>query len=261
MHAFRYGGYYALGVARAPLPLERRTAPVYTHNGGGFGFGSAFHYAPADGLAWIVLFNDGDAGNPFDEPGLRPQLEARYGPALPSPPNPHPVVRLPPERLQARAGLYMNRDSRCRVAVEDGALSLAFDNGMGTLRLAFVSDDVAWIVQGRTRATAVTFHAPAGAEAACFELPAGDRWDFIDGPSVTPGPVRGEYDDRLGAYELRRWGRPWAKVTLSKRNGWLYYNDIRLAPFAPGLLASGAGEVLDLRGPVPTARNLPLRRI
>ena len=70
-----------------------------------------------------------------------------------------------------------------------------------------------------------------------------------------------EYDDRLGTYAIHIWGKPVVQATLSKRNGWLYYDDIRFSPFLPGLLFTGSGEALDLRGPVPTVRNIPLHRI
>lgn len=262
MHDFRYGADYALGVARRrPLRLEQRTIDLFTHNGGGFGFGSSFLYCPAEGLAWIVLFNAAADDGRFDEVMPRPVLEARHGRPLPPPQNPSPEVRLAPERLRSRAGLYVNRDSRCLAAIEDGSLTLEFKDRRGANRLAFVSEDEAWIVDGVMRGNPVRFYPAVGLRAASFAFPPGDRWDFIDGPSVMPGPVGTEYDDRLGRYAIEIWGKPVTQVTLSKRNGWLYYEDIRLAPFLPGLLFSGAGEALDLRGAIPTARNILLHRI
>jgi len=259
MHDARYGVYYALGVASPPLRLQRGDPTLYTHNGGGFGFGCCFFYCPAEGVAWIVLFNN-SAGN-FDAVMPKPLLEARYGPPLPLPQNPNPVIQLAPERLRSRAGLYMNRDSRCVVATLNGSLTLQFDDGSGANRLAFASEDEGWFVEGPKRHRAVRFHPPTGLEAASFEFPEGDRWDFIDGPSVTPGPVGSEYDDQLGTYAIHVWDKPVARAILSKRNGWLYYNDIRLSPFRPGLLFGGTGEALDLRGAIPTARNILLHRI
>ena len=261
MHDFRYEAAYALGVSRRSLRLERRTVALYNHNGGGFGFGSCFLYCPAERMAWAVLFNAAAADDPFNNVMPRPVLEARYGPALPPPTNPNPAVRLAPERLAARAGLYRNRDSRCVASVEDGSLTLTFGDRRGANRLTFVSEDAAWVAEGLIRGADVRFHPPAGLQAASFTLGGGDRWDFIDGPSVGSGPVGSEYDDRLGTYAIHIWGKPVVQATLSKRNGWLYYDDIRFSPFLPGLLFTGSGEALDLRGPVPTVRNIPLHRI
>jgi CubicO group peptidase (beta-lactamase class C family) len=262
MHDFRYGANYALGVGRRrPLRLERGTFALLTHNGGGFGFGCTFLYCPTEGVAWIALYNAAMDDDPFNEIMPQPVLEARHGRPLPPPQNPRPVVRLSRERLHARAGLYMNRDSRCIASVEDESLTLEFKDRRGANRLAFLSTDEAWVVDGLLRGDTVKFYPAVGLRAASFAFTSGDRWDFIDGPSVEPGPVGSEYDDRLGRYAIEIWGKPVAQVTLSKRNGWLYYEDIRLAPFLRGLFFSGAGEALDLRGAIPTARNIPLHRI
>lgn len=260
MHDFRYGVDYALGVTRQTLRMERRTLALYKHDGGGFGFGSSFHYCPPERVAWVVLFNALVSDSPFDVVMPRPVLEARYGPRIAPPPNPNPIVRLPTEILQSRAGLYRNRDSRCVASAEDGSLTLRFNDGRGTNRLAFVGEDEAFVIEGLQRGAGARFHPTRGLMAAALEYPLGTHWDFIDGPSVTPGPVGSEYDDRLGTYEIRNWGKPVAQVTLSKRNGWLYYDDSRFSPFMPGLLFSGSGEALDLRGDVPTIRNIPLWR-
>jgi hypothetical protein len=89
-------------------------------------------------------------------------------------------------------------------------------------------------------------------------MPAGNHWDYMDGPAVPPGPVGHEYDDKLGDYQIVTFGRPSVRLPLAKRNGYLYLADIRLSPYRPGLLFSGQGEALDLRGATPTARNIQL---
>lgn len=262
MHTFRYGAPYALGVARHDLRLPRRTLALYTHDGGGFGFGSCFFYAPTEGVSWIVLFNSAQGDNPFDRIMPDALFEARYGSRLAAEPNPNPAITLPNERLQALTGLYMEQDSRCVAQVRDGALWLKFENAGGENRLTFISETEAWVTEGPRRPSVVKFHPARGLEAQHFELPAGSSWDFIDGPSVGPGPTGPEYDQWLGTYEILIWGSPAAKIRLTRRNGWLYYNDqIRAVPFAPGIFFGGTGEALDLRGPVPTARNIPLQRV
>jgi CubicO group peptidase (beta-lactamase class C family) len=259
MHDYRYGGNYALGVARHQLRLARGTVAVHGHDGGGFGFGCCFMHVPAEGVAWIVHFNDG-VGNVFDDIAPDPLMQVRYGAPLPDEPNPNPPVVLELEALQDLTGLYVVGDERCHVTVKDGTLQLAFDNGWGENKLTFLSPTEAWVSEGAKRSTAVRFHRAQGLVAPRFELPLGVSWDFIDGPSVPAGPVGAKYDDRLGRYQYEIWGKRVGKPELSRRNGWLYFDDLRLAPFAPGLLFSGAGEALDLRGPDPTARNIILHR-
>ena len=263
MHTFRYGCDYALGVARFERRLRDRDVVLFNHNGGGFGFGSCFYYCPAEGYGWIVLYNGVTKADPsplFDPIGAA-VLEARHGPPVAPAPNPNPVRTLAPELLQSRVGLWMNGDAQCHVAVVDGLLCLKFGAGDARLdRLAFISDDEAWVADGPAKGAAVRFHAAQGLEAQHFELPIGTHWDFVDGPSVPPGPVLSEYDDRLGDYEIYSWGKPVLEIKLSKKNGYLYVGDIRASPFVPGVLFSGLGENLDLTGKVPTVRSIELTR-
>jgi CubicO group peptidase (beta-lactamase class C family) len=261
MHEFRYGDDYALCVARFENRFRDRDVTVYGHNGGGFGFGSCYYYCPSEGLAWIVLFNGvtkSDQAPLFDPVMPQPLLAARYGPLAATGPNTNPIQSPPLERLQSRVGLWMNGEARCHASLDDGALGLLFEGEAGMNRLTFITDDDAWMSDGPRKGGRVRFHAAEGLLAQHFELPEGMHWDFIDGPSVAPGPVRSEYDGRLGDYEIYSWGKPVYKITLSKRNGYLYANDIRASPFIEGLFFSGLGENLDLRGSTPTVRSIQL---
>jgi CubicO group peptidase (beta-lactamase class C family) len=263
MHTFRYGCDYALGVARFERRLRDRDVVLFNHNGGGFGFGSCFYYCPAEGYGWIVLYNGAakDDPSPLFDPIGAPVLEARYGPHVASATDPNPVTTLAAELLQSRVGLWMNGDARIQASVVGGQLHLQSVGGeAGPDLLAFLSDDEAWVADGPAKGSAVRFHAAQGLEAQHFELPIGTHWDFIDGPSVPPGPVQSEYDDRLGDYEIYSWGKPVLAVKLSKKNGYLYVGDIRASPFVPGMLFSGLGENLDLTGKIPTVRSIELTR-
>lgn len=263
MHTFRYGSDYALGVARIESRQRDRDSVAFTHNGGGFGMGSSFIYDPAEGLGWVVLFNgvtNNDASPLFD-PVPGPILVARYGPLVAPPANTNPVKTLAPDLLQSRVGLWQGRVNRCEVTVVDGQLRLQFDDpNIGLNRLDFITDDEAWVVEGFYKGHSVRFHPPRGLEAQHFELPLGSHWDFIDGPSVPPGPVQSEYDDWLGDYEVYLWGKPAYPVKLSKKNGYIYFGDTRTSPFVPGVLFGGDGEALDLTGKIPSAASIRLAR-
>jgi CubicO group peptidase (beta-lactamase class C family) len=265
MHTFRYACDYALGVGRFEHRFAGHDAVLFNHNGGGFGFGCHFYYSPAERLAWLALFNGVTKGDPsasFDPIMPGPILEARYGPPAPPPANPNPVRTLAPELLASRVGLWMNGDAVRRATVQGGQLYLQSGAGEGGLdRLAFTSDDEAWIADGPAKGTSVRFHPARGLEAQHFELPIGTHWDFIDGPSMPPGPVQAEYDDRLGDYQIHSWGKPVFPIRLSRKNGYIYVNDTPATPFVPGVLFSGSGENLDLTGPIPTVRSIELTRV
>jgi CubicO group peptidase (beta-lactamase class C family) len=265
MHTFRYACDYALGVARFPHRFEGHEAVLFNHNGGGFGFGCHFYYAPAEQLAWIALFNGVTKAGPdpaasFDPIMPGPILEARYGPQAPPPVNTNPAKTPAPERLQSLVGLWMNGDAVCHAAVVEGQLCLTF-GGAAPNRLVFTSDDEAWVADGPARGTSVRFHPAKGLEAQHFELPIGTHWDFIDGPSLPRGPVGAEYDDRLGDYDIHSWGKPVARIRLTRKNGYIYANDIPTAPFVHGVLFGGLGENLDLTGATPTVRSIELTRV
>ncbi|MGH3428737.1 MAG: serine hydrolase domain-containing protein, partial [Mycobacteriales bacterium] len=228
MHTFRYACDYALGVARFEHRFEGHDAILFNHNGGGFGFGCHFYYAPAEGLGWLALFNGvtkADPSSSFDLIMPGPILEARYGPPAAPSVNTNPVKTLAPELLQSRVGLWMNGDAVRHATIVDGQLCIAAP-GAEPDRLAFTSDDEAWVAEGPEKGAAVRFHLARGLEAQHFELPIGTHWDFIDGPSLPPGPVHAEYDDRLGDYEIYSWGKPVFRIRLSRKNGYIYVNDI-----------------------------------
>jgi hypothetical protein len=264
MHTFRYGCDYALGIGRFERQFGGRAVPLLNHNGGGFGFACTFTYCPPERVAWIVLSNG--QTKMTDSPDFfsimpEPLLQSRYGRRDELAPPGVASVTLPPTMLRTREGLYMNQDGRCDVTVADGELTLNFRGQCEPNRLAFLNAGDAWVVAGPRKNERVRFWPARDGEAPAFELPGGYVWDYIDGPSVPLGPVGNEYDNRLGDYQIVTFGKPTVRLPLAKRNGYLYLADIRLTPYRRGLLFSGQGEALDLRGSVPTARNIQLTKI
>ena len=53
---------------------------------------------------------------------------------------------------------------------------------------------------------------------------------------------------------------PGAKVTVAQKDGYLCLGDERLEEYQPGLFFTPSGEALDLRGPVPTWRNIKMKK-
>jgi hypothetical protein len=195
-----------------------------------------------------------------------PILEDRYGAPSPSAPDTRPVRTLAPELLQSRAGVWITRGAACETAIVDGQLQLRFNRGDGVGRLEFITDDEARVAGGPRQGETVRFHPARELEAPNFELPQGTHWDFVAGPASPAGAVQSEYDDRLGDYEIRMWGKPAFRLTLSRDNGYICATDpavgvtVRYSPFEQGILFRADGENLDLTGEIPTAQSIELIR-
>lgn len=267
MHDFRYGGDYALGIGRRQESFDR-IGRIFTHDGGGFGFGCSFHYAPSEGIAWIVLMNGAthpapsSSPNPFDDILVDPILKSQNIAPRKSLPAASSAIALPHETLKQWVGSYLNGDTQLEMTLDDGSLVLRDRADPRPCKLVFISPGEAWVADAPIGPRQLRFYPAKGLETQRFAMTNGYNWDFNDGPSVPHGPIReGEYDKLLGSYEIDMFGKPVATATISKKNGYLYFNDIRATPYLPGLFFGGSGEALDMRGPIATARNIPLKRL
>ena len=79
-----------------------------------------------------------------------------------------------------------------------------------------------------------------------------------DGPNDPPGPDRPEWRQYEGEYGYVVWGQDTTFNVVQRKNGYLYFSELKLEEHQPGLFFSSTGEALDLRGPVPTWRNVKL---
>ncbi|HEX4197180.1 MAG TPA: serine hydrolase domain-containing protein [Caulobacteraceae bacterium] len=264
MHAFPETGYqYGLGVMRLPLDLEHAGIDLLAHNGGGFGFGSSFFYCPDQGLAWVLLYNGQSRGapsNPYDEIILHPILKHAHGPVRPPrPPAAQPVAPTP-EALDRLAGTYVTGISFMTLRREGDGLVLTASDDPAPNRLVFTGPDTAWMAEGPGAPKGLRFHPGRGLEAPWLEFDNGVGFDYNDGERDAPGPIGRQYHHDLGDYIVNQWGRAIYPASLYKKNGWLYLSGLRVTEHQPGLLFTGDGEALDLRGEAPEFRNIPLER-
>jgi hypothetical protein len=142
------------------------------------------------------------------------------------------------------------------LSVDSGALSLKANGSVN--KLTFSSPDDAWITSGPLAPVALHFFPARGAEAPRFEIN-GDSFDYNDGPSDAVGPISVEFDHLLGGYAMSKWGKL-TVMMLTKKNGYLYLDNLRLQQHVSGLFFTGDGEALDLRPRVATFRNIHLHR-
>jgi CubicO group peptidase (beta-lactamase class C family) len=76
-----------------------------------------------------------------------------------------------------------------------------------------------------------------------------------------PGPNKPAWRQWLGNYRITVFGYPVDKKRIDIKNGYLHYAGQQLEEFQPGLFFTADGEALDMRGELPTFRNIKLARM
>jgi CubicO group peptidase (beta-lactamase class C family) len=264
MHAFSFGGDYALGAIRKELRYGGTNVRLLSHAGGGFGFGCVFQYCPAADLAWVALFNRPvSAAYRFGTQLIEDALTGRFGAATPRlSVDDLPSIALPTAWLQKYAGRYIGRNATAELEVRDGT-TLALRTGDKMSPIRFVSPDEL-VIAGAQGDAVLYRYAPASALApAHLECWIGENsLDYNDGAHDAPGPDEPSWTPYLGTYRLEQWGKPGDEILIQRKNGYLYLNDTRLiAEHERGLFFTSDGEAVDFRHDPPTWRNVRMQRV
>lgn len=236
----------------------------YTHTGAGFGFRSHMSWYPQYGVGVVVLTNSTDnnltVGFPYQV--MNRVLQATIGEV---PPQIQAYDDLEPVEIgiaqqQRLAGQYIGRGFRLLIEVDD--LGTATVRVLGqSLPLRFLSPDEAF-TDAQDGRSLFRFSLDDGGRPVYLELVNdGQSFDFNGGPNDPPGPDKPEWSTYEGEYTYTVWGQRTVSNDLHRQDGYLYFNDLRLQEHLPGLFFSSTGEVLDLRGPVPTWRNIRLTKV
>ncbi|WP_129792331.1 serine hydrolase [Sphingosinicella sp. CPCC 101087] len=265
MHGFGLGGDYGLGVMRSELRYGSTPVRVLHHRGGGFGFGCNFVYCPEAELGWAALFNrPASAGYRFGTRLIERLLAARFGERIAR----LPAAALAPIRplaaqAQALVGTYVGRNVRAQISESGGQLRFSQDEAGTPNPLGVTAPDALFTVKEDGETVTYRYHPSTAALPAHLECSEGEAsLDYNDGPNDPPGPDRPEWDRHVGRYRVDQWGKPAMEITIERRRGYLYLNAIRLiVEPEPGLFFTSDGEAVDFRSPVPTWRNLLLRRV
>jgi hypothetical protein len=88
----------------------------------------------------------------------------------------------------------------------------------------------------------------------------GVTFDYNDGPNDERGPNKREWKEYLGKFFFTKWGQKVEVRKVSKKNGYLYFEKLKLEEYQPGLFFSSTGEALDLRSKIPTYQNTRLMK-
>ena len=209
--------------------------------------------------------------NGTDSRELLAFAEARFGElvrALDSAPTPR-LPTAPPclERnasLEARlAGSYLGRGHEVQVEVREGVLGVAKGGFSPLCVVSAFSSAIIALEPNQGFANAYRFDLDTrGWPTRLVGLNSGRMLDYNGGPLNPPHPDIDKWTAWHGVYEYSTRDVRTNRVRLEERNGQLYLGELRVvAATEPGLFYMSNGEALDLRGPVKTWRNIPLRRV
>jgi hypothetical protein len=264
MHAVPFGGHYGLGITRTRAKFGEKVINWFTHNGGGFGFGSIFSFYPEANVAWVALFNNSEA--PYNEFGdslshnIISRLYGERNAMLPA--KNQSSVDVPEAVLENYVGNYIGRgDVSVDFKFNDGAFGM--QNGSIFKKMTFSTPVDSVIAGPHGEAHTLRFDSAQRGETARVEWPDGPSdLDYNDGPHDIAGPNKKEWGKYLGDYQLMRWGKRSKKATVHIKNGYLYIDSQRLiVEIESGLFFAANGEALDFRGKLPTFGNIPLEQI
>jgi CubicO group peptidase (beta-lactamase class C family) len=228
------------------------------HNGGGFGFLSHMAWYPQFGVGVVVLTNstDNNLTGGFPVQVMSRVLRATLG-RVPPEVRPFPdlePVRISSERQRRLAGHYIGRGLEMSLELEEGGARFRVGNRSAPLRFLGPAEAFADSPEGRIR---IRFSLDATGRPVYLEMAHnGQSADYNGGPADPPGPDRPEW----GEYSHSVWGQQTRRIRLHRRNGYLYFDELRMEEYLPGFFFSSTGEALDLRSPVPTWRNIRLRK-
>ncbi|MFQ5700936.1 MAG: serine hydrolase domain-containing protein [Acidobacteriota bacterium] len=252
---------YGLGLRR----YLRYGRPYYEHAGGGFGFKSHMSWYPDLGIGIVVLSNSMDqnlvhtvARDIIDAIAASTGLES-------NPPRPFADLEAASMGLPVARrllGRYLGRGSRrIDVILEDSAVAVRFEGE--TLPLQLVSATEGFVAWERGKRELFRFALDdTGRPLYLLRVLYGWHYDFDQEPGgPPPGPDKASWDAYVGSYEVKMAGTLLEVAEVRRENGHLVFDDQRLTEYRPGLFFSVKGEALDLRGEIPTWRNIPLHRV
>ena len=245
--------------------------PTYLvcHGGGGYGFGTSMTYYPELKIGIVTLTNSSQSS--ITQSGVQgvffEAIEKVAGPPVPHPPGPSvaadaQLLGKNDPGVQRIAGLYTNL---VRIAEKDGTLGIYFGGDFYPLKLYRDCEKMVGVfgqnselrfkpdLDGRP-GTLCQLNRQTGSTS-CF--------DFIrhEGDTDRPGPDKPEWRKYLGRYRALTWSRmAGPRFVVGITDGYLTVNGGRCDEHLPGLFFTRDGEALDLRGTIPSFRNIALFR-
>lgn len=244
--------------------FQRNNLRYFNHNGGGFGFLSHTTWYPDHNLGIVMLTNSvsHDLMNIPDAiideilASKIKQVSKEYYPE-------RDTITLTDKEIENLIGNWTNGGVTVNTRVEDNKFGIEFDNNL-FLPVTFF--------EKRGNALKGYVQMPGGRDLFKFILDnngepkyvvkcfSGIYIDYNEGPSDPEGPDKPEWNKYIGRYEYTIYGTRKNTLRVSKKNGYLYLDNLKLKEYLPGLFFSTTGEALDLRGKNLSWKNLKLRK-
>jgi CubicO group peptidase (beta-lactamase class C family) len=239
------------------------------HGGGGYGFSTSMTYFPELKIGVVTLTNSSQST--ITQSGVQEvffeAIEKIAGPAVPHPAGPSvgtdaQLLDKEDPRAQRITGIYANL---VRIAEKEGALGIFFDGDFYPLKIYLDRGEIVGIFGQNSELRFKPDLAGRPGTLCQLNRQTGSYgyFDFIrhEGPLDRPGPDKPEWRKHLGRYRALVWGRmAGPRFIVDVTAGYLTVNGGRCDEHLPGLFFTRHGEVLDLRGTIPSFRNIALFR-
>ncbi len=255
---------YGMGLWVGSYHLGGEDVRWLAHGGGGFGFRCQMKWLPDLGYGVVVLTNSQDHENVNEN--LAEEILLKVVGLLTGRKELGPSDWLE-RHLPARtvdlsyvpaglAGRYNGTNDDMLFLVKDGRFGYA----SGT---TFVPMTPLSRYEYASKRYLYRFVCDAAGKAVSVVRPYdGTVWTLGTGAAEPKGPGKKEWAGYTGSYVRKRFGVGEKLYNVSVKNGWLHFQgdgqDFRLSEHLPGLFFTPDGEVVDLRGPAFTFRNLRL---
>jgi hypothetical protein len=255
---------YAFGLWRE---VVSNTFSLY-HEGGGRGFGSHMIVYPELGFGVVLLTNreyhglTGYEGRAI----VNGPIIDRYGPLPIADPGLEEMKRVDTEdpRLKAILGRYGDSPGAV-VGFEKGTLGLR--TGEDSFDALTFFDDGGELVGMYGSTAEVRFLPPFGSQPGSMMTVSRTHsnsnshyLEFNDSPLEPPGPAKPEWRQYLGEWDVIWADESDSTVSITTKNGYLYFRDGKCEEYEPGLFFLYDGEALDFRSTPPTFAAQEIRR-
>ena len=247
---------YALGIDKT----KKYGSYYFVHGRGGMGFTSNMRWCPEFGIGMVLLTNSENhqllnlSYMIIDE-----IVKNKIGDRQPeSKFNNLKAVEIDKLNTKKAIGNYVGRWGRFDIVFKENNYWVKVRR-RGLTPINFTSDTEAFIKEKDGTITFIRFVFDFNdTPSYIVKVNNGVTFDYNDGPHDKRGPNKKEWNDYIGQYSLPTWGQKVELLKVSKKNGYLYLDKLRLEEYQPGLFFSFTGEALDLRKKVPTWRNIRL---
>ena len=238
----------------------------YYHGGAGYGFVSGMIIYPELKLGVVILTNSEDHGlSVFSiRMMIEPIIRSLYGQEQPVPisitEQESDTLSIHHPRIQHILGRYGHGGDSRILEIKDNVLGVSIGDEFYPTKVFIRNGDLVGKFGNYSE-----FMFLSNLDGKPGTLVIKNRWmdtchffDYNDGPNDRPGPDRPEWSKYLGQYQMFYFGKPMGPYTISKKNGYLYFEDQRCLEFEPGLFFVYDGAALDFRTETPTGSNIKL---